>query len=519
MKFLSYLKPENGPVGKVLGAWLDSEPSGRATRLLVFIFIAALTGFQVISNASVGPPPELLETYVKALHPAPGYFGSAPLGPLIAAVWFVLAPPIDWAIYLLAAINTGFALFAVDLVARREVAGDKRILVLLLLVLTPFYCFYGQYFDSDRTLLWAWPVATLGFLRAFQTRSPAWSAFAGAAAGVALLGGYQSIFLLAGFAAAVFVHPARATYLRSRAPWIAAVAGLLVLAPHIYWLYQNGFAPLRDVVAKHTGAPFAEVVGGVASYAGMGLAGIVVLVAFWWLMVRPDRAMLREIVWPSDAQGRVLLVVFAVPLVLRALVALLAGTVLTADATAPGWFLLPILLLRPTAARANRTATIRIAALVYLLAMAALLAAPALASHHHKEGTAQGREYFRQVSFEVTRNWHMTVGRLLRIVMGDPSLTAAIAFYSPDHPDTVPDFDLQRSPGVTEARLDADGFAAVCRAEDTACVEGARRRADGKAGTQFVNFQTRNLYGGTTGEIGRFFFIMVPPQPIVRVPK
>jgi hypothetical protein len=113
----------------------------------------------------------------------------------------------------------------------------------------------------------------------------------------------------------------------------------------------------------------------------------------------------------------------------------------------------------------------------------------------------------------------MTFGRLLRIVMGDPSLTAAIAFYSPDHPDTVPDFDLQRSPGVTEARLDADGFAAICRAEDTACIEEARRRATGKTGTQFVNFQTRNLYGGTTGEIGRFFFIMVPPQPIVRIPK
>ena len=59
--------------------------------------------------------------------------GAAPLGPLIAAAWFSLLPPIDWALYLLTAVNAGAALFAVDLVARREVTGDKRVLVLLFL--------------------------------------------------------------------------------------------------------------------------------------------------------------------------------------------------------------------------------------------------------------------------------------------------------------------------------------------------------------------------------------------------
>jgi hypothetical protein len=524
MKFLAYLKPENGPPGKLLGAWLDSEPSGRATRLLVFVFIAALISFQVISNASVGPPSELLDTYSKALHPAAGYYGAAPLAALLASVWFLLAPPIDWALYLLAAANAGFALFAVDLVARREVTGDKRLLVLLFLLLTPFYCFYGQYFDSDRTLLWAWPLATLGFLRTLETKEPAraeiaWSVFAGATAGVALLGGYQSIFLLAGFAAGVVVHQEGWTWLRSRSPWISAAAGALVVAPHVYWLYRNGFAPLADVVAQHTGAPLAEVLSGAASYAGAGLAGVAVPLALYWLAVRPDRATLREALWPSDPDGRLLIVLFAVPLLLRALLALIAGTVLTPDATAPAWFLLPILLLRPATAQPTRTATIRIAALVFVLTIAALVAAPWLASRYHKEGTAEGREYYRQVSFEITRDWHVSVTRLLRIVMGDPHLTAAIAFYSPDHPDAVPDFALKQAPSVTEDRLDIEGFAVVCRAEDTACVEEARHRAAGKTGTQFINFQTRNLYQGTPGKLGRFFFILVPPQPVVQVPK
>jgi Dolichyl-phosphate-mannose-protein mannosyltransferase len=519
MKVLTYLKPENGPVGAIFGAWLDDATSGRTSRVLVFLFVAALTSFALISNASVGPPTEFLDTYVRALHPAAGYSGAAPLAPLIAAVWFLLLPPIDWALYLLAAVNAGFALFAVDLVARREVTGDKRVLVLLFLILTPFYSIYGQRFDSDRTLLWLWPIATLGFLRAFETRGIAWSVFAGIAAGVALYGGYQSVFLFAGFAAAMLMHPERGAYLRSLSPWITTVAAILVLVPHLYWLFQHDFAPLSAVVSQHVGAPFGEVLRGVGLYMGGGLAGIVIPVLLWGLAVRPDRATLSETLWPSDAKGRMLVLLFVVPLLLRAVLALAAGTVLTADGSAPGWFLLPVLLLRPAAARVTRAAAIRITVLVFAGAIAALLFAPSMASRLHKGGTPEGREYFRQVSLEVTRNWHMSVGRLLRIVMGDPHLAAAIAFLSPDHPDVVPDFDLQRAPLVSEGRLDGDGFVAVCRAEDTACVAEARRRAEGKTGTQFVNFQTRNLYGSAAGELGRFFFVLVPPQTVVRVPK
>ena len=77
MKVLTYLKPENGPVGAVFGALLDDAPSGRTTRVLLFLFIAALTSFTFISNASVGPATELLDTYVRSLHPAAGHFGAA----------------------------------------------------------------------------------------------------------------------------------------------------------------------------------------------------------------------------------------------------------------------------------------------------------------------------------------------------------------------------------------------------------------------------------------------------------
>jgi hypothetical protein len=155
--------------------------------------------------------------------------------------------------------NAAAGLFATDLIARRYLEGDKRILVLLLLLLTPFYQFHGQRFASSQTLLSTWPIATYCFLRAFETRGLVWSAAAGAAAALAMLGKYYSIFLIAGFLAAVLAHPGRWAYLRSASPWISAAVGGVVLAPHVQWLFATEFTPFSYATALHAGASLGEV--------------------------------------------------------------------------------------------------------------------------------------------------------------------------------------------------------------------------------------------------------------------
>jgi len=107
---------------------------------------------------------------------------SPPLATLIAAAWFAVFPVADWSFHLLAMVNAAVAFFAIDLIARRYVSGDKRLLVLLLLLLTPFYQFHGQRFNANAILLSTWPIATYCFLRSFESRSLAWSAAAGVAA-------------------------------------------------------------------------------------------------------------------------------------------------------------------------------------------------------------------------------------------------------------------------------------------------------------------------------------------------
>jgi hypothetical protein len=514
MSILAYLKPENGPLGRAFGVWLDHAPAGLASRFVLLWFIILYTAFAIISSASVGLHRELLDTYAFGLHPAAGYAGYpgfAPLAPLIAGAWFRLFPPTEWAFHLLAMVNAAAGLFAADRIARQYLTGDKQIAVLLLLLLTPFYQFIGQGFGASETMLSTWPAATWCFLHAFATRdlagNLAWSAAAGAAAALAVLGHYASVLLIAGFAVAVLVHPGRIAFLRSWAPWLMTATGAIVLAPHLQWLYETGFAAVSDAALPDPGAPPGAIAGSVVA--------VSLVLAVWAIAVHPDRATLRDTFWPMDADGRTLVVLLAVPVALLFLTAPFAGGAMTTSwPAASTWFLLPVVLLRPKAAALTRTAAIRITALVATAAIVALAVAPWLAWRRHAEGTPEGREYYRLVGAEVTRAWRLGTGQPLRIVIGDPGLTSAVAFYSTDHPDAA-GFAAQCAEtggAFTPERLARDGFAAVCRADDEACVNTVKQRAAGKPNVQFITYSTTNRYLGKPGRLGRFFFILAPPE-------
>ena len=325
MDVLRYLKPENGPVGAVLRPpGSTTRRSGRTTRVLVFaVRLTALTSFQTSSLQRLGRGAVRTSRHLcpGPLHPAPGYYGAAPLAALMASVWFLLAPPIDWAIYLLAAVNAGFALFAVDLVARREVAGDNRILVLLLLLLTPFYCVYGQYFNSDRTLLWAWPLLAThwAFLRAISRRRPARRSKRAY--------GPHSPALPRDLRSSADISPFSCSPDSSQRRWCIPRGGPTCVRPRHGFRQRQApsslsspristgsisttLRPLAAVVASQhvAGRRSARLLqAGSASYAGARIGGhrSPRSLSTGWRCGRIGRRC-AEVIWPSDAQGRML---------------------------------------------------------------------------------------------------------------------------------------------------------------------------------------------------------------------
>ncbi len=495
-----------------VNAWYDREGGGRATQLFLLLFVAAWTAFQIVAFASIDLNPDLIEAYAWSRHPDAGYFKHPPLVGLVTAAWFAVFPAADWAFHLLAMANAALALYFTDLIARRTVQGDKRLLVLLLLLLTPFFHFHGQRFSTNQLLLSTWPIATYCFLRAFETRGALWSIAAGMTAGLAMLTKYYSVYLIAALVLAALSHPARWSYLKSPAPWISAAVGLALLTPHLIWLRTMEFGPFD----------YAYLVHGMTTTSALAKAGGYVLGAIGYaaipciayaLAVRPDRTTLRDAFWPADPDRRMLVVLLAAMLALPPLTAPLIGLQLSSLWTMSAFFLLPIVLLAPSNAVLPRPRAVAVAMVVAGLTVAALLAAPVVAWTNHVNGTRDGRAYYRLASAELGRQWRLASTQPLRIVLGGSDVGLATTFYHPDHPDAAYDFNIQLTPWITPERIKRDGWAVVCRAEDAVCISHATRRAAGQPATRRSEAVLTRRFLGRAGEPARFVFIVVPPQP------
>jgi 4-amino-4-deoxy-L-arabinose transferase-like glycosyltransferase len=488
-------------------AWFDSP---LAVPILLTLFVVVWTLFQTISFLPASLHPDVVEVYGWGQHPAAGYYKHPPLGGLMTGAWFAVFPAADWAAQLLAMTNAALSLFFVDLIARRYLSGDKRLLVLLLLMLTPFYQFHSVRFASNQTLLPTWPLAVYCFIRAYESRAALWGAAAGASAALAMLGKYFSVYLIGGLVIAALVHPDRMRYLRSWSPWASIAAGLALLAPHLVWLEQTGFRPFSYAYVVHGGRSPFEALLSVPGYLAGSVGYVAVALIVYALIVRPRPGDVVAALWPRDPDRRMLAVLLWAPLLLPAVTAPLLDLALTSLWTMQGWFVLPILLLMPERVALRRTAAVHVAAGVAVIALVALLASPVLAYVKHMQGAGQSREYYEPLADELSRRWHALTPRPLRIVMGDQDFALAMSFYAPDHPDSVPAFDVSASPWVTPARIESEGFAVICR--DASCAQRAVQLAKDRDVRQQDIEVVRWFFGSATAP-ERFTLVLVPPRP------
>ena len=497
---------------RIVACYEEERDDSRAVWILLALFVAAWTLFQIIAFAPVCLHDDMLEVFAWSRHPSAGYGKHPPLAPSVAAAWFAIFPAANWSFELLATLNAAVALFAVDLIARRYVAPDRRLLVLLFLLLTPFYQFHSQRFSPNAVLLSTWPIATYCFLRAFESRRVFWSLLAGATAALAMLGKYYSVYLIAGFIAAALQHPRRGDYLRSPAPWLSILAGFVVLAPHLAWLVKAGPSPFRYALAGHVPSSAADELVKTLLYAAGGLAYVALPVAAYLLALRPDRRLLAATLWPDDPDRRMLVVLLAVPLILPMLTAPIIGVILTPLWTMSGWFLLPIILLSPAELIVRRAATMRVALAVAIVSAVVLAAAPVVAWHNFAAEAANGRVCCRSASDALTRAWHEATGRPLTLVFGDSALAQGATFYGADQPDSAPVFEWETPPWVTDARRANEGFAVICFAADRACRAAAEASAAGRSGIIRIERDVTASFFGIASASAKIALMMVPPQ-------
>lgn len=414
--------------------WLDGIEAGWAIPAMLAVFVAIWTLFFCVSSAGIALHMDVLESWSVGRTFAWGFWKHPPLMGWVTHIWTSVFPLTDWSFELLTMINAAFALWCVDLISRRFVRGDGRAVVLLLLMLVPVYQFHAEKFNANSVLLAVWPLATYCFLRSFEQRTTFWSVATGVLCAAAMLGKYYSIFLIAGFVFAALMHPQRAAYLRSRAPWLAVLAGLVAIAPHLWWLVRSDFAPFHYAMSGHGGHSLLPSMKGAVlflltncGYLAVPAAALIVMTRAKWPDYLKDFKSL-------DPGLRLLALAFAATMVLPAIVVLAIGSDLPASWHFQGLFLAVLIAVCAPRFAIPRFEVVNLTLLVLALSIGALVASPLYALYNNAVPSLLGRNFYIPASELVTKEWRHVYGTPLARVSGDDGLAFAIAFYSPDHP-------------------------------------------------------------------------------------
>jgi hypothetical protein len=323
-----------------------------------------------------------------------------------------------------------------------------------------------------------------------------------------MLGKYWSVFLLAGLLVAALIDRRRAGYFHSAAPWITVAVGLVVIAPHLLWLYRSDFAPFGYAMTVHGSRSFAATASSVLSYLAGSFGYVAVPVIVVLAAARPGRAAIADMMWPAERERRLAAAAFWGPFLLPALLAPLTGTDITSLWSMSALALLPVLLLSPPALTMRDIDTRRILAACVALPLIMLIAAPAIAIVVQRSGPAPEAAHAQLLANQVERSWHEATPQPLHYVGGKTDLADGVISYAVERPRALPDM-----PQPSDAELAKSGMALVCFADDANCRQAADALAARIGPSRRIESEIVRNYLGFAGKPQRYTILIVPPRP------
>ncbi len=442
---------------------------GRAATFAVAFLCLHTTVWTLYASLSNGGPVhrDMIEAYSWGREFQLGYYKHPPLWAWIAGAWFEVFPRSNWAFYLLANLNSGIAVLGVWQLAGLFTRGVQRLNATLLLLLLPFYTIQGHQFNANYMQLSLWPWTVYFFVLSMETRRLRDGLAFGVLAAAGLLSKYYSAILLLSCFAASFWHPDWRRYYRSPAPYAALGACALLFAPHLWWLANHDFAPLKYVEEK-TDYAAAQIYLGVLTFilgcVAFNLLGTALAVLSGGRGRRSAEADCAPI---SPNYVHFVAILALGPFVLTVVTAIAGHVKLSTNFAAPIFFLAPLLLiqtLKPAPARLRRWAGGTVAAL-YAGALFAGPAIPLLLSELNRRAPYP----IIEVSREATRMWSDVTGLPLRVAAGAEMYALGTSFYSGQDTSAFLSFDFGHSPWITPASLAETGFLGICDEADETC--------------------------------------------------
>jgi len=510
MKGSTSLERFDAVLGRLLDALSDPKRRGRTVVIVLATYWVAWTVYAVVAKQSQDFHFDMGEMVAWSREVTFGTSKHPPLPAWLVAGWFWIFPLTAWSYDLFAVGTAVVSLGVAYVVSTRYLDGRKSAVGLALLTLVPFFNFHALKFNANSAMMPWWALTTWFFLRSFENRGLGFATLAGLAAAGAMLVKYWSVVLLVALAIGAISDSRRRLYFSSAAPYVTAVAGVVALSPHLVWLYSHHFASFGYALESHPGTiaeAFISGIGYIAGAVGYAIAPILLT----GLVTKPRPADVADMLWPSDPQRRLPVIVFIVPLLLPALMAVAAAEKVVSLWAIASMTLLPVVLLSSPGIVIPRIAAIRILAIAISLPVLALLAAPVVAVVTHFNGASNYGTQYSLVAEAAGKVWRETTDRPLRLVGSYDNVLNGTVFYFPDRPSTFEIANPYLTPWTGEARIAREGILLYCPVIENRCMDALNKRAAHAQGRR-VEVDISRTFLGIPGPITRYAIVAIPPQ-------
>lgn len=462
-------------LGRATARWIDATAEGTIVALILASFVVLWMIFWVVTTAPLDIAVDAGEASVWAQHFAFGY-KHPPMTGWIFMLWFAVFPREPWASYLLIVTSDAIALAISWRLLRDYLDKNHALLGLIALILVPLYTVKAEVLNANTVMMPFWAATLLFYLRARKSLGIADSFLAGACASLTMLGKYWAVFLFIGMAAAALIGPGVRRFWRSPAPYVMAISGLIVIAPHLWWTLSHRDSLQFAQTVIHS-EPYTHTLWQSVYYILGSIAYVIVPLIFFAALM-PNRAAGRDVLWPADEIRRQALVLLIVPLVLPAVINLVIPYQLTPDWTFSNWALLPLVLYGSPELVIDTGVAARAGLIGLVLVLAIVVASPAIAYVR----LTQTRDLRQRHTLQIAETAQRMANVPIKFIWPSGShVITGLPFYLP-----------QSRPSTT---MDKSGaLLVVCLSDDIACQSYAATLVKEGARTTTATF-TRSFLG------------------------
>lgn len=225
--------------------------------LLLGLYVLAWVLSHLVSDTNLDPYGDMLENYAWGQSFSLGSDKHPPLVGWVTGLWFDLLPSTQAFYHVLSYGSSALGLAGIYVLAGQfGLSASARLGATLMMSLALPYSTLAVKMNANAVLLPLWPWVVVAWHAALGTngwRGYGWSLLLGVLAALSLLGKYYSGVLLLTLGVVTLMNPLGRKWLLTLRPWCSALVALLVLAPHILWLFESEFASLSYVQDQGTG--------------------------------------------------------------------------------------------------------------------------------------------------------------------------------------------------------------------------------------------------------------------------